>query len=94
MPTLFDPFKVGNDVAKNRVVMAPMTRARATKEGVPTAVMADYYYQRGDAGLIVAEATGISREGLGWGYAPGIWSAEQIEVCLPPSSSYPTTLFV
>jgi len=46
---------------------------------VPTAMMMDYYRQRAGAGLIVSEATGISAQGLGWPYAPGIWSREQIE---------------
>ena len=41
--------------------------------------MAEYYAQRADAGLIISEATGISREGLGWPYAPGLWTAEQVE---------------
>ena len=41
--------------------------------------MTEYYAQRASAGLIVTEATGISREGLGWAYAPGLWTAEQRE---------------
>jgi len=56
-----------------------LTRARATREGVPTPVMAQYYAQRAGAGLIISEATGISRQGLGWPYAPGIWSDAQVE---------------
>jgi N-ethylmaleimide reductase len=44
---------------------------------------ADYYAQRSGAGLIIAEATGISQEGLGWPAAPGIWSAEQVEAWQP-----------
>ncbi len=79
MPTLFDPVEVGAISAPNRVFMAPLTRARADREAVPTAVMADYYRQRASAGLIISEATGISREGLGWPYAPGLWTAAQVE---------------
>lgn len=79
MPTLFDPVEMGALTLPNRIMMAPLTRGRATKEAVPTAMMADYYAQRADAGLIISEATGISREGLGWPYAPGLWSEQQVE---------------
>jgi N-ethylmaleimide reductase len=50
---------------------------------VPTALMADYYAQRASAGLIITEATGISQQGLGWPYAPGIWSDEQVAAWKP-----------
>ena len=79
MSKLFDPITVGGLTLKNRIWMAPLTRGRATKEAVPTAIMADYYAQRADAGLIISEATGISREGLGWPYAPGLWTDAQTE---------------
>ncbi|MDF7673500.1 alkene reductase [Acetobacteraceae bacterium ESL0709] len=79
MPTLFDPIDYGPIHAANRIVMAPLTRAKATREGVPTAIMAEYYAQRATAGLIISEATGISRQGLGWVNAPGIWNDEQVE---------------
>ena len=79
MPTLFDPVEMGALKLPNRVIMAPLTRGRATREAVPTALMAEYYAQRADAGLIISEATGISREGLGWPFAPGLWTEEQVE---------------
>lgn len=79
MPTLFDPIQLGAVRAPNRILMAPLTRGRATRTHVPTPLMAEYYAQRAGAGLIISEATGISREGLGWPYAPGIWSDEQVE---------------
>lgn len=79
MPSLFDPIRLGAIAAPNRVVMAPLTRARATREAVPTPIMAEYYAQRAGAGLIISEATGISREGLGWPFAPGLWSEAQVE---------------
>ncbi|MEL0211558.1 MAG: alkene reductase, partial [Novosphingobium sp.] len=63
--------------------MAPLTRGRATAEGVPTPMMVEYYRQRASAGLIISEATGISREGLGWPSAPGIWTDEQTEAWKP-----------
>lgn len=77
MPSLFDPLRLGAIEAPNRVVMAPLTRGRATRDHVPTPIMADYYRQRASAGLIITEATGISAQGLGWPYAPGLWTAEQ-----------------
>lgn len=79
MPSLFDPIRLGAVTAPNRVLMAPLTRARATRDHVPTAIMADYYVQRAAAGLIISEATGISREGLGWPFAPGLWTEQQVE---------------
>ncbi|MDF7673490.1 alkene reductase [Acetobacteraceae bacterium ESL0709] len=79
MPTLFDPIQLGSIQAANRVFMAPLTRAKATKAGVPTPIMVEYYTQRATAGLIVSEATGISRQGLGWINGPGIWNDEQVE---------------
>jgi len=80
MPSLFDPIALTPTLSlPNRILMAPLTRGRATREAVPTEVMAEYYAQRADAGLIISEATGISREGLGWPNAPGIWNEEQVE---------------
>ena len=87
MPSLFDPISLGAIEAKNRIVMAPVTRGRATKDHVPTARMAEYYRQRASAGLIITEATGISLQGLGWPYAPGIWSNEQVEAWKPVTDS-------
>ncbi|GGC60172.1 alkene reductase [Chelatococcus reniformis] len=78
MPTLFDPIQLGAIRAPNRILMAPLTRARNSRGFVPTPVMAEYYGQRASAGLIISEATGISPQGLGWPYGPGIWSAEQV----------------
>ena len=83
MPSLFDPLQLGAIHAPNRILMAPLTRGRATREHVPTPIMADYYAQRASAGLIISEATGISREGLGWPYAPGLWTDEQAEAWQP-----------
>lgn len=79
MPSLFDPIKLGALEAPNRILMAPLTRGRATRDHVPTPLMATYYAQRAGAGLIISEATGISRQGLGWPYAPGLWNDEQVE---------------
>jgi 2,4-dienoyl-CoA reductase-like NADH-dependent reductase (Old Yellow Enzyme family) len=78
MPSLFDPIRLGAIEAPNRILMAPLTRGRATREHVPTPLMAEYYAQRAGAGLIITEATGISRQGLGWPYAPGLWTDDQV----------------
>ncbi|MEM6493061.1 MAG: alkene reductase [Pseudomonadota bacterium] len=81
---LFQPLKMGALEAKNRVFMAPLTRGRAADPiFTPNAMMETYYRQRAGAGLILTEATGISREGLGWPSAPGIWSDEQVEAWKP-----------
>ncbi len=79
MASLYDPIRLGAIEAPNRILMSPLTRGRATEGHVPTAIMGDYYAQRATAGLIITEATGISREGLGWAYAPGLWTDEQVE---------------
>ena len=81
--SLFDSIRLGAIEAPNRILMAPLTRGRATREQVPTPMMADYYAQRASAGLIISEATGISRQGLGWPYAPGLWTNEQVEAWRP-----------
>ena len=67
MPTLFDPIRLGDLDLPNRIFMAPLTRARATNPGrVPTALMRDHYVQRASAGLILTEATVISRAAVGY----------------------------
>lgn len=63
---LFDEYQLGSISLKNRIVMAPMTRARSTQPGdVPNELMAEYYGQRASAGLIISEATYISPQGKG-----------------------------
>jgi 2,4-dienoyl-CoA reductase-like NADH-dependent reductase (Old Yellow Enzyme family) len=79
MTTLFDPIRLGAIAAPNRILMAPLTRARGTRDHVPTPLMADYYRQRAGAGLIISEAIGISRQGLGWPYATGLWTEAQVD---------------
>jgi len=64
---------------KNRVVMAPLTRARAGKNRVPNNLMAQYYRQRASAGLIISEATVVSEQGIGWIDSPGIYNDEQTQ---------------
>ncbi|MDY7218011.1 alkene reductase [Denitrificimonas sp. JX-1] len=78
MSKLFEPAQFGELQLKNRVVMAPMTRSRSTDQAVPTPEMVDYYAQRAGAGLIVAEGTSPSANGMGYCRTPGIYNAEQI----------------
>ncbi len=75
---LFRPLQLGDFVLPNRVVMAPLTRARADRDGVPPSMSAEYYGQRATAGLVITEATQVCPEGRGYGFTPGIHSAEQI----------------
>ncbi|MCK6544699.1 alkene reductase [Myxococcota bacterium] len=73
---LFQPFTLGRRTLKNRVVMAPMTRSRSPGN-VPSELVATYYAQRADAGLIITEGTSPSPDGLGYSSIPGLFSAEQ-----------------
>lgn len=72
--TLFESVRIGELELRNRVVMAPLTRARATEGHVPTPMMAEYYRQRASCGMIVSEATAVHPLGMGWYRAPGIWT--------------------
>lgn len=76
MPSLFESFRLGEVAIPNRLVMAPMTRARCV-DTIADSLTAEYYRQRATAGLIVTEGTPISPEGQGYAYVPGIWSEEQ-----------------
>jgi 2,4-dienoyl-CoA reductase-like NADH-dependent reductase (Old Yellow Enzyme family) len=78
MPTLFDPLALGELQLPNRIVLAPLTRARAGAERVPNALMAAYYVQRASAGLIISEATAVTPMGVGYADTPGIWSPAQV----------------
>jgi N-ethylmaleimide reductase len=63
----------------NRIVMAPMTRSRATPDHIPTPIMATYYGQRAGAGLIITEGVAPSPNGVGYARIPGIYTPEQAE---------------
>jgi len=75
---LFTPIRLGRIDLPNRIVMAPMTRARAGQGGAPSCLTATYYRQRATAGLIVTEATQVSAQGGGFPGTPGIHNFEQI----------------
>lgn len=80
-PHLFSPLSVGDLTLAHRVVMAPLTRMRSTQPGdIPNTLNAEYYGQRAShGGLLISEATQISRQGKGYPAAPGIHSPEQVE---------------
>lgn len=79
MPSLFDPLQLGDLTLSNRIVMAPLTRARAGVSRIPNALMAEHYRQRAGFGLILTEATVVSAQGIGYAGTPGIWSREQVQ---------------
>jgi N-ethylmaleimide reductase len=76
-PDLFAAARVGSWALPNRIVMAPMTRSRASVDGIPSAHAPLYYGQRAAAGLIIAEAAAVSAQGLGYPYACGLYSEAQ-----------------
>ncbi|MFZ2990104.1 alkene reductase [Ideonella sp.] len=76
---LFDPFSARSLQLANRLVMAPMTRSRATPQHLPTELMALYYGQRATAGLIITEGTSPSPNGLGYARIPGLFDAAQVQ---------------
>jgi N-ethylmaleimide reductase len=82
MSTLFDPIRLGSIDLASRIVMAPLTRNRASAGQVPNELMAQYYAQRADpatgAGLIITEATQVSAMGQGYLDTPGLYSREQV----------------
>ena len=76
---LFQPVTLGDLELPNRIVMAPLTRARASQPGdVPSDMNATYYAQRASTGLIISEATQVSQQGQGYAYTPGIYTPEQV----------------
>lgn len=77
MPSLFEPYQLHDLTLPNRLVMGPMTRAKATPEGVPTPMMATHYARRASAGLIITEGTWPERRGQGYFDIPGIATQEQ-----------------
>jgi N-ethylmaleimide reductase len=80
---LLEPLEVEDQNFRNRVVMAPLTRRRATEQHAPTELMRIYYEQRASAGLIIAEATNISSQAVGYMNTPGIFTREQVNAWKP-----------
>ena len=75
---LLEPYQLGPFALKNRVVMAPMTRSRATPEGLVTDLTATYYTQRASMGLLISEATNISAQAVGSMLTPGLYTDAQV----------------
>jgi N-ethylmaleimide reductase len=75
---LFDPVQLGAYRLRNRIVMAPLTRARSQAGDLPSPLAPEYYAQRASAGLIIAEATQISPQGKGYAWTPGIYNEAQV----------------
>ena len=75
---LFQSMALGPYRLANRIVMAPLTRSRASVDGIPRPLMAEYYGQRSSAGLIISEGTNISVQGRGYALTPGLYTAAQI----------------
>ncbi len=78
MASLFDKAPLGSLELQNHLVIAPMTRSRAT-DNIPNALMAEYYGQRSSAGLIISEGISPSPNGLGYPRIPGLFSSAQVE---------------
>ena len=76
---LMTPVTVGPFTLKNRVALAPMTRARSGPERIPNELMATYYTQRASAGLVITEATVVSAQGIGWSDSPGIYTDAMVD---------------
>ncbi|MDX0312566.1 N-ethylmaleimide reductase [Sinorhizobium meliloti] len=76
--SLFEPYELGSLHLSNRIVMAPLTRNRAGSGLVPSALAAEYYAQRASAGLIITEATQVSKQAQGYQDTPGLYTPEQI----------------
>lgn len=77
---LLEEYQLGDLKLKNRVVMASLTRGRATNpELIPTPIMAEYYAQRASAGLILSEGTWVNPQSIGFINVPGIYTQEQVE---------------
>lgn len=83
MTTYFDPLKIGDLEMSNRIWMPALTRARATADGVPVEVMAEYYRQRATAGLIISEGTYVNTDTCGFEMVPGLFNAAQVEAWKP-----------
>jgi len=78
-PALFEPLQAGALTLPNRIVMAPLTRARTRQGHIPNALMAEHYAQRASGGLLIAEATMVMEGNCSFIAEPGIYSEAQVE---------------
>lgn len=70
---LFSPCEFNGLRLKNRIVMSPLTRSRASADGRVGELQATHYAQRASAGLLITEATAVAPEGRGGPNTPGLW---------------------
>lgn len=77
-PELVSEYQLNDQPLKNRIALAPMTRARSGEARIPNELMAEYYAQRATAGLVITEATTISEQANGWNHSPGIYTDEMM----------------
>ncbi len=80
---LFETYALGPITLRNRLVMAPMTRSRASADHVPTGIMVPYYADRADLGLIITEGTSPAADGLGYARIPGLFTTEHVAAWRP-----------
>ncbi|NEQ52980.1 MAG: alkene reductase, partial [Leptolyngbya sp. SIO3F4] len=78
LSVLFQPLQLGAIAVSNRIIMAPLTRARSGLSRIPNDLMLEYYRQRASAGLIITEATQVSEQAAGWQQTPGIYNDDQV----------------
>jgi NADPH2 dehydrogenase/N-ethylmaleimide reductase len=83
MTNYFDPLRIGDFALPHRILMAPMTRARASADGVPTPEMSVYYAQRATAAAIVSEGIYVNDHTCAFERAPGLYTGEQVEAWKP-----------
>src|SRR3546814_9901872 len=75
---LFNPLQVGSLTLPNRILLAPLTRARADAGHMPNALMAEYYSQRATGGLLISECTMVAPGTSAFVNEPGIYNDAQI----------------
>ncbi|OYT18145.1 MAG: alkene reductase [Nitrospira sp. UW-LDO-01] len=78
MPTLFTPLQVGELLLPNRIVMAPLTRARAGSTHIPNDMMVNYYSQRASSGLMMTECTMVDAHACAFMGEGGIYSPAHV----------------
>ena len=79
MSILFEPIKIGDLSLNNRIILAPLTRCRASYQRVPNDLMKQYYSLRASFGMLITEATSVDLLGVGYPRTPGIWNEDQVK---------------
>ena len=89
---LFQPYRIGDIVLSNRVVLSPLTRTRANEQHELDDLAVEYYSQRASSPgtLLISEATIIAHKAGGWPLAPGVWTEKQLAAWRKVSTTYAT----